>query len=695
MIRGKKMNQANKTARYIKYLVTMILAVSVFSVNAQTNVNENTPDVGSIDEVNSVQTISATKTIGGEIILNIGFKNAMKAAPEAFTIGTPPRIALTFAKTTNGLGKKTVDFAEGDLKSATIVQAADRTRLVLNLNQMLTYEQPKVDGNSLIMTLKPIEGSAGSQVSSFAEIKPTVSKHSLRDVDFHRGKNGEGRVQVDMSDASVGIDIKQQGKSLVVDFLKTSLPRNLQRKLDVADFATPVQILDTYEQGENVRLVIEPKNQWEYSAYQADSKFIIEVKQVIEDKKAEKARLGYVGEKLTLNFQNITAREALSVIADFTNKNIVISDTVTGNLTLRLKDVPWDQALDIILQAKGLDKRENGNVIQVAPRDELAAKEKLELTANQDIAELEPLRTESFLLSYTKGADIATLLSSEKQHILTKRGSAVVDARTNTIFVQDISAGLEEARKIIKQLDVAVRQVIIEARFVEAKETFARNLGGKLSSTNNPVDPPGAYSPGTGVATGSNFNLPGYPTSAGTLGLVFTAASGRALSLELAASQVDGISKSIASPRVLTADSTPAVIESGVQIPYATYSAAGVNVQFKKAVLSLNVTPKITPDDKVDMKVLVTQDTVGTIFFGIPSIDTKKVETQVLVENGGTLVVGGVYNQTLAETKNSVPLLGDIPIIGWLFKNESKTTEKKELLVFITPKILSDNLNLR
>lgn len=689
------MNQFNKTAQYIIRFMAVILTAYAMNASAQTNIDENAPEPAVSAELNSVESITASRAVSGEIVLKIGMKNAMSAVPEAFTIGTPPRIALTFPKTSNGIGKKTVEFVEGDLKSATIVQAADRTRLVFNLNQMLTYEQPKIDGNTLLLTLKPVEGVVGSKISSFAEAKPSKLKYSLRDVDFRRGKNGEGRVQVDMSDAGVGIDIKQQGKTLVVDFLKTSLPRNLQRKLDVTDFATPVQILDTFEQGENVRLVIEPKNQWEYSAYQADSKFIIEVKQVIEDKKAEKARLGYVGEKLTLNFQNITAREALSVIADFTNLNIVISDTVTGNLTLRLKDVPWDQALDIILQAKGLDKRLSGNVMQVAPREELAAKEKLELAANQDIESLEPLRTESFVLSYTKGADIALLLTNEKQHILSKRGTAVVDARTNTIFVQDTSTGLEEARKIIKQLDVAVRQVIIEARFVEAKETFARKLGGKLSSTNNPVEAPGVYNPGTGVATGSSLNLPGYPSGAGTLGLVFTAASGRALSLELAASQVDGITKSIASPRVLTADSTPAIIESGVEIPYATYSAAGVNVQFKKAVLSLSVTPKITPDDKVDMKILVTQDTVGTIFFGIPSIDTKKVDTQVLVENGGTLVVGGVYNQSLAETKNSVPLLGDIPIIGWLFKNESTSTEKKELLVFITPKILSENLGLR
>ncbi len=682
------MNQFNNGVRYFVRCAIAISAIYAITVSAQNNNAEN-----AAGNLNSVESISANRMPNGEVEVKIGMKRSLEAPPEIFTIGTPPRIALTFLKTANGLDKRSLELSQGDLRSATIVQAADRTRLVFNLNQMLTYDSPTIDGNTMLMTLKPVEGVAGSMVSSFAESKPNTQKHSLRDVDFHRGKNGEGRVQVDLSDPNVGIDIKQQGKLLYIDFLKTSLPRNLQRKLDVSDFATPVQIIDTYERGDNVRLVIEPRNQWEYSAYQADNKFIVEVKQIIEDKKAEKARLGYTGEKLTLNFQSITAREALSVIADFTNLNIVISDTVTGNLTLRLKDVPWDQALDIILQSKGLDKRINGNVMQVAPREELAAKEKLELSANQDIQNLEPLRTENYQLNYTKGEDIATLLTNATQHILSKRGSAVVDKRTNTIFVQDTPSGLDEARKIIKLLDVAVRQVVIEARFVEAFESFSRTIGGKLNSTNNPIQTPSMYQPGTGFVNG-NVNLPGQG-GGGVLGMVFTAASGRALSLELTASQIDGKTKSIASPRVLTADSTAAIIEAGTEIPYATTSAAGTNIQFKAAKLSLNVTPKITPDDKVNMKVTLTQDTVGSTYGGVPSINTKKVDTQVLVENGGTLVIGGVYSQNESEAKNSVPLISSIPLLGWLFKNETKSTDKRELLVFITPRIMSDALNLQ
>ena len=682
-----------KMMRNIVWYSAAIFVFHSINVIAQNN-DINVADSKSTTSQNSVESITANRLPGGEILVKIGLKHQIVTPPEVFTIGTPPRIALTFSKTSNGLDKKSQEFGEGGLRSTTIVQAGDRTRLVLNLNQMLTYDAPKVEGNSLIMILKPTEGVAGAVVSTFAESIAGKQKHNLRDIDFHRGKNGEGRIQIDLSDPNVGIDIKQQGKVLLVDFLKTSLPGNLKRKLDVSDFATPVQTLDTFEQGENVRLIIEPKNQWEYSAYQADNKFIIEVKQIIEDKKAEKARLGYTGEKLTLNFQNITAREALSVIADFTNFNIVISDTVTGSLTLRLKDVPWDQALDIILQSKGLDKRVNGNVMQVAPREEIATKEKIELTSTQDIANLEPLRTESYELSYMKGADLVTLLSNDKQRILSKRGSAVVDTRTNTVFVQDIPSGLDEARKIIKQLDVSVRQVVIEARFVEAFESFSRTLGGKLNSRNNSTNVPGYYDPGTGVASGSTINLPGQG-SGGVLGLVFTAASGQALNLELTASQIDGKSKSIASPRVLTADSTAATISAGTEIPYSTVSAAGTVVQFKPALLSLVVTPKITPDDKVNMKVTLTQDTVGAVFGGIPSINTKKVDTQVLVDNGGTLVIGGVYTQSENESKNSVPLLADIPLLGWFFKNETKASEKRELLVFITPKILSESLYLR
>jgi type IV pilus assembly protein PilQ len=412
------------------------------------------------------------------------------------------------------------------------------------------------------------------------------------------------------------------------------------------------------------------------------------------------AQGGYAGEKLTLNFQNISTREALSVIADFTNLNMVISDTVSGNLTLRLKDVPWDQALDIILQSRGLDMRKNGNVIQVAPREEIAAKEKLDLSARQEIGELEPLRTESFQLSFAKAADMMMLLKSKDAALLSKRGTAVQDVRTNTLFVQDTPGRLEDVRALIKQLDIPVRQVMIEARFVEAGESFGRTLGGRLSYTGpeNTVSPTGGF-PVAGSVRGAMttyVNTPGASSGTGGLSLsLFNAAATKTLTLELNASELDGTTKNIASPRVVTGDKTAATIESGVDIPYQQATSSGAtSVAFKKAVLGLTVTPQITPDDHVGMKITVSQDSVGAIYSGVPSINTKKVDTQVLVDNGGTVVIGGVYTQDGSDATQQIPLFGDIPLLGWLFKTNTVSKSKKELLVFITPKILKESLGL-
>lgn len=693
------MRQFNNAAQHFIRLAIAIFALHALNANAQ-----DTPNASATDGLNSIESISASQSEAGQIVVKVSMKNALTSAPEVFAIGTPPRIALTFPKTTNGLGKKTQEFDGGVLRSATIVQATDplvafRTRLVFNLSQMLTYDPPVVEGNNLLITMKSMAGTPGAVSSNFAEAKPSAQKHSLRDIDFHRGKNGEGRVQIDLSDTNIGIDIKQQGKKLIVEFLKTDLPRNLQRKLDVTDFGTPVEIVDATAQGDNVRMVIEPKSPWEYAAYQADTKFIIEIKKPVVDEVKKKAASGpkaYEGDKLTLNFQNITVREALNVIADFTNLNIVISDTVSGNLTLRLKDVPWDQALDIILQSKGLDQRKNGNVLQIAPAAELAAKEKGDLTATQEIAELEPMHTESFQLSYAKAAEMATLLTNAQQRILSKRGSAVQDTRTNTLFVHDTPTQLEDVRALIKQIDVAVRQVMIEARFVEAKDTFTRSLGGRLDfATPTQVSAGGGRS-FSGPLNG-NVNLPGASSGAGGLSLALVNPSGTTqLNLELLASQTDGVTKNIASPRVITADKSSATIESGVEIPYLQASSSGAtNVAFKKAVLSLNVTPIITPDDHVNLTVAVNQDTVGAIYSGVPSVDTKKVTTQVLVDNGGTVVIGGVYTQNDSDSTTKVPLLGDIPVLGWFFKNKTVSRDKKELLIFITPKIMKENLNFK
>ena len=665
---------------------------------------------------NSITALGVSSAGGGATVIKVELSQPLANPPAAFTINTPPRIAFDFPNTANGLGKSVQDFTEGDLRSANIVQAGGRTRLVINLSQMLTYDT-KVDGNSLLITLhaKPADMAATTRISRFAEANRDVQKHNLRDIDFHRGKNGEGRIQVDLSDSGIGIDIRQQGTVLIVDFLKTSLPQNLQRKLDVIDFATPVQGVDTFAHGDNVRIVIEPRGLWEHAAYQTDNKFIIEVKPVAEDpnKMVKGTKIGYAGEKLTLNFQKIDVREALNVIADFTELNIVISDTVTGNLTLRLKDVPWDQAFDIILQSRGLDMRKNGNVIQVAPRDEIAAKEKIDLSSRQEIADLEEIRTESFQLNYIKADSFKKILTDDKQKILSKRGSAVWDERTNILFIQDTPTSLDGVRKLIKQVDVPVRQVMIEARVVEASDTFSRNLGvrlnynatdsfsvgkyvGQIGANVPPATSPLGLAGVTANVNTPNVNLP----SAGTAGafsmLLLNQSLSRMLSLELTALETDSKGKIISSPRVVTADKTEAMIETGTEVPYQQASSSGAtNVAFKKATLSLSVKPQITPDDNVIMDIKVNKDSVGTLYAGVPSIDTSKVNTQVLVENGGTVVIGGVYTQVASDGVDKVPLLGDIPVLGYLFRRSAKIDNKNELLIFITPRIMNDALNLR
>lgn len=687
------MRQFENPIYSILRIAAVIFSVLALSVQAQ--------EVPAPAESNSIQSISASNEMGGIVVITVSMKSAPDRQPAAFAINTPPRIAFDFPNTENGLGKSTQEFGEGNLRSANIVQAGNRTRLVINLSQMLSYDT-KVEGNNVLITLqkKGVTGAEPVRATHFADAKVSAQKHSLRDVDFHRGKNGEGRLQIDLSDADIGIDIKQQGRLLLVDFQHTSLPRNLQRKLDVSDFGTPVQLVDAFTQGDNTRLTVEPKGLWEYSAYQTDNKFFIEIKSVVEDpnKLVKSSQPGYAGEKLTLNFQNISTREALSVIADFTSLNMVISDTVSGSLTLRLKDVPWDQALDIILQSKGLDMRKNGNVIQVAPREEIAAKEKLDFSARQEITELEPLRTETFSLAYAKAADLVKLFSDEKQKLLSKRGSAISDTRTNMLFVQDTPTHLDEIRSFIKILDIPVRQVLIEARFVEASETLNHTLGGRLGYSGPTTASGGGFTVGNGQrgAVDGNVNLPGASSGLGGLTLtLFNAAATKTLTLELNASATDGSSRNIASPRVVTADKTEANIESGVEIPYLQASSSGAtNVAFKKAVLSLQVTPQITPEDHVSMKVEVKQDTVGTIYFGIPSINTKKVNTDVLVDNGGTVVIGGIYTQSETDDVQGVTGLMDIPILGWFFKSNTVSKGKKELLVFITPKILKETLGM-
>jgi type IV pilus assembly protein PilQ len=518
-------------------------------------------------------------------------------------------------------------------------------------------------------------------------------------------------VIVDLSSATTGIDIRQQGKVVIIDFVNTSAPRNLIRRLDVIDFATPVRSVDVIDQGANTRIVIEPRGAWEYSAYQTDTQFIVEVKAIKEDPNKLVQGTGYTGEKLSLNFQSIEVRALLQVVADFTGLNIITADTVGGSLTLRLKDVPWDQALDIILQSKGLSKRKTGNVVLIAPSDELATKEKLALEVAQQTTELEPLRTEPFVLSYAKASDVRGLLSDGQQKILSKRGSVTVDARTNTMFIQDVPARLDDVRKLILQLDVPVRQVQIEARIVIADDNFRRQLGARFgtsagtSANGRNIGFSGSGSQANSIARGNmptgfsvedlNVNLP--VGAAGTLGLTFlNLGNGNVVNLELSALEADNRGKVVSNPRIVTADKRKATITQGTEIGFQTQAASGgTTTQFKPAVLSLDVTPQITPDDKVIMDLDVKKDSVGALIGGVPSIETRTLKTQVLADNGETVVLGGIYEQTTRTDVTKVPLLGDIPFFGNLFKQTTKRDEKTELLIFITPRIIKEQLSVR
>ena len=600
-----------------------------------------------------------------------------------------------------------------------VVQVGDRTRVVFNLRNLMRYEV-KVDGRTLLVTMTPSTTSAA--VSRFAEGRPDIV-HALKDISFRRGRVGEGRIMVELSDASTGIDIRRQGQQIVVDFLKANVPDNLRKRLDVVDFGTPVQVISTFPQGDNVRMVIEPKGLWEHNAYQTDNQFVLEVKAVAYDpnKLAQGGRAGYQGEKLSLNFQNIEVRSVLNVIADFTDLNIITSDSVTGNLTLRLKDVPWDQALDIILQTRGLDMRKNGNVVWIAPRDELATKEKITLESQQQITELEAVRTETFQLNYAKAADVAKIVSDGKQSILSKRGSAVIDARTNQLFVQDVSVRLEDVRKLIAKLDIPVRQVLIEARIVEANDNFAKTLGVRLGfndtgihrvlpgvTTNTSfqtaptLESLGVANGGAGVATTGtpNVNLPaqGVAGNNGTFAIsLFNGAQTRFLNLEISALENDGKGKILSNPRVLTTNNVEALIEQGTEIPYQTTSMSGTSTQFRKATLALKVKPQITPDGNVIMTLDVNKDApdLATASSAGIAISTKHVKTEVLVENGGTVVIGGIYTQTTSSATTKIPFFGDLPVLGNLFRNNLRSDAKTELLVFITPRVVQDQLGQR
>lgn len=670
---------------------------------------------------NAIQSITANQQ-GANVVVKVELKNPVAKPPIGFSITNPARIALDFAGTANATGKGVQDIGLGDVRNVNVVQAGERSRLVFNLARTLNYATT-IEGNTVIVTINGSGGlatavnAAGLSASS-AQASAGSGRQALRDIDFRRGNNGEGRIVIDLPNNQVAVDVRQQGKKIEVDFMKTTLPDVLRRRLDVADYGTPVNLVTTQQQGENVRMTIEPKGLWEHSAYQSDTQLVIEVKPLKEEpNKLGQGVRDYRGEKLSLNFQNVEVRAVLQVIADFTGLNIITSDTVSGNLTLRLKDVPWDQALDIVMQAKGLDMRKNGSVLWIAPRDELLTKEKLELEQRAQIAELEPIRTETFQLNYQKAESFKQIFGIDggSRSILTKRGSAVVDPRTNQLFITDIPSKLEEIRALVQKTDIASRQVMIEARIVEADDKFSRNLGVKLGFglqrtrgnilevggvQNANADAPGLNATALQTVNGNAVNLPAAGIGGLTPGSValtlFNAAATRFIGLELSALEADGKGKIISSPRVITADQLKALIEQGTELPYQQATSSGAtSVSFRKANLKLEVTPQITPDGNVILDVDVNKDSVGVETRAGFAIDTKHVKTQVLIDNGGTVVIGGIFQQTERDSVTKVPFFGDLPLLGNLFKTTGRTNDKTELLIFLTPKILNDKVSIR
>ncbi|MBI5269210.1 MAG: type IV pilus secretin PilQ [Burkholderiales bacterium] len=700
---------------------------------------------------NLIRSISSNQQSTGEVI-RVDLSEPLPAAPTGFAVQSPPRVAIDLPMVTNGLGRSSVEINSANVRSVNVASAGERTRLVLSLRAPANY-RTELQGRSLLIHVEPQAPVAAAQTSGptvqFAASQNT-EQLPLRDIDFRRGPDGSGRVIVGLASTQIGVDLRQQGQNLVVEFLRSGLPESLRRRLDVTDFGTPVQSISTVQSGDKVRMVVEPRGAWEHSAYQTDTQFVLEVRPVKLDPNKVSQGPGYTGEKLSLNFQNIEVRSLLQVIADFTNFNVVTSDTVTGNVTLRLKDVPWDQALDIILQAKGLGMRKSGNVLWIAPKEELATKEQVDLEAKKKISDLEPVRTQAFQFNYAKADEIARLLlgqiigvdgkaisvtaaggggATNNVRVLSPRGSVLPEPRTNQLFVTDIPSKLEEIAAMIARIDVPVRQVLIEARIVEADDKFGRALGVKLGSSDLRGlrgGTPGYSVGGSNYVTiGGNYNAVGgqtgqmdpddflyndtrfvnLPANASAIGTaaaanfalsLFSATANRFLNLELSALEAEGKGKILSSPRVITADQKRAVVKQGEEIPYLVATSSGAtSVQFRDAVLKLEVTPQITPEGNVILSVDVSKDSRGEGTVAGPAINKKQVQTEVLVENGGTVVIGGIFTQTDREDVNKVPLLGDIPYLGNLFKDRVKLSNRTELLIFLTPKVLNDRAAAR
>ncbi|MBC3364017.1 type IV pilus secretin PilQ family protein [Pseudomonas sp. SWRI154] len=632
--------------------------------------------------------------------------------PRGYTTEQPARIALDLPGVTSKLASKSRDLGAGNARSATVVEAGERTRLIIGLTQLAPYDT-RIEGNNLFVVVgKGAAARTSAQPPRPAIASPAPARASapvgkaIRGVDFQRGTQGEGNVVIDLSDPSIAPDIQEREGKIILNFARTQLPEPLRVRLDVKDFATPVQFVNASAGADRATISIEPSGTFDYSTYQTDNKLTVSVRPMtVEDlQKRNTDRAAYNGEKLSLNFQDIEVRSVLQLIADFTNLNLVASDTVQGGITLRLQNVPWDQALDLVLKTKGLDKRMVGNVLLVAPADEIAARERQELESQKQIADLAPLRRELLQVNYAKAADIAKLFQSvtSAEAKADERGTITVDERTNNIIAYQTQDRLDELRRIVAQLDIPVRQVMIEARIVEANVDYDKSLGVRWGGS---IQNKGNWN-SSGVSTGDSTTI-GTPGSTSTnQPFVDLGASGNTsgigiafitdnvlLDLELTAMEKTGNGEIVSQPKVVTSDKETAKILKGTEIPYQEASSSGAtSVSFKEASLSLEVTPQITPDNRIIMEVKVTKDEPDYLnkVQDVPPIKKNEVNAKVLVNDGETIVIGGVFSNTQSKVVDKVPFLGDVPYLGRLFRRDVVSEKKSELLVFLTPRIMNN-----
>ena len=666
-------------------------------------------------EDNTITEINYSSLPGDQVQIRMSLEN-LPNEPGSFTIDSPARIAFDFPNTKVKLPERTLNIGVGVARSISTVEAGGRTRVVLNLSRLVPYNTI-VDGNDVVVTLGGSVTTNAAKSTHVAGLEKETTENNIKNIDFRRGEKGEGRIIIELNDPNTPVDLKTRGEQITVTVTNSAIASELERRLDVIDFGTPVKSIDSFNQNGNVKIVITGIGEFEQLAYQADNSFTVDVKPIIKESAAElrKKKLAFKGERLSLNFQSIEVRAVLQLIADFTDLNLITSDTVTGNVTLRLKNVPWDQALDIILRSKGLAMVKDGNVISVAPAEEVAARAKLD----QTIEAQAPLISDSIQVNYAKAADFTKLLKTKDNSLLSERGSVSVDDRTNKLLIRDTARNVAAITELVQELDIPVRQVLIEARIVLATNDFSKELGVRFGVSNTHSRTSGGTTTTAGVSGDSiaaeqarqgnlpalstnryNVNLP-LETLAGAGGSIGLALArlpfGTLLDLELSAAQSEGTSETISSPRVITADQSKAYIETGTEIPYLEASSSGAaTVAFKKAVLALNVTPQITPDDRIIMDLIVTKDSpdFSNVVAGVPPIKRQAVETNVLVDNGETIVLGGVYEQTKETKVNRVPFFSDIPLIGVLFRSKFEKNNKSELLIFVTPKLIKDSAKL-